>query len=100
MSTAESLTTATDSRAGTMQPESTVPSSPMTDPTEQETKLPAEGEANGVEGHDDSANVIDDTEDMDNNANALMHLLKTSSVSPFCFYDRNFVAELTSVLCL
>ncbi|CAG8089874.1 unnamed protein product [Penicillium olsonii] len=62
--------TPTDSRAGTAQAESTAPSSPLTStdvntPTEELKKEMSDSE---------------DAEDMDSKANALMHLLKTSSV--------------------
>lgn len=90
MSAANSPITPSDSRAGTLQPESTVPSSPMTDLTLQDTKLPLEEtngddednrkeKANGVKG--EPSDSVEDTEDMDTKSKALMHLLKTSSVS-------------------
>lgn len=63
--------TPSDSRAGTTQPESTVPSSPL---TPAEVNVPTE---QLKEEMSDSENV----EGMDSKAKALMHLLKTSSVS-------------------
>lgn len=91
MSTVDSLDTPTESRAGTQQPESTVPSSPMTELTIQDNKLASEKEAkveaeeneenddNGIVG--ESNGDAEDTEGMDTKAKALMHLLQTSSVS-------------------
>jgi ATP-dependent DNA helicase len=90
MSTVDSVDTPTDSRAGTQQPESTIPSSPMTELTIQDNKPssedanmePQEGgenDANGTVGASNDA--MEDTEGMDTKAKALMHLLQTSSVS-------------------
>lgn len=59
------------SRAGTTQPESTVPSSPL---TPAEVNVPTE---QLKEEMSDS----EDVEGMDSKAKALMHLLRTSSVS-------------------
>ncbi|CAG8908002.1 unnamed protein product [Penicillium egyptiacum] len=73
----EDTATPTDSRAGTMAPESVVPSSPLTDPTE------AEDSKSSHDKDDDSKEDLSDSEDvegMDSKAKALMHLLKTSSV--------------------
>lgn len=98
MSAVDSPITPTDSRAGTIQPESTVPSSPMTEPTDTDAKEPAEMEADAENREDGGKETItpngdseaatedaDDTEGMDIKAKALMHLLKTSSVSyNFC----------------
>jgi ATP-dependent DNA helicase len=75
---AEDTDTFTDSRAGTIAPESTVPSSPLTNPTE------AEDSKSSVDKDDHpEAELTDgeDVEEMDSKAKALMHLLKTSSVS-------------------
>ncbi|KAJ5682468.1 hypothetical protein N7462_005633 [Penicillium macrosclerotiorum] len=93
MSAVDSPITPTDSRAGTTQPESTVPSSPMTELTIQEQQAPSEkdvdvdrNESDGTEhtGDDRKQSNTDqdaeDTEGMDTKAKALMHLLKTSSV--------------------
>lgn len=94
MSAVDSPITPTDSRAGTIQPESTVPSSPMTEPTDQDPKESLEKETD-AETHKDgeketsapngdttgATEEADDTEGMDVKAKALMHLLKTSSVS-------------------
>jgi ATP-dependent DNA helicase len=69
--------TPTDSRAGTMQPESTVPSSPITSATE------ADDEINPLtKDHGEKAEEMTDgeEEELDSKAKALMHLLKTSSV--------------------
>ncbi|KAJ5833826.1 SNF2-related protein [Penicillium riverlandense] len=74
MSASDSPITPTDSRAGTHQPESTVPSSPITE--DQDMKLPSEKEA----GQEHESVDSNDTEGMDSKAKALMHLLKTSSV--------------------
>jgi len=90
MSAAKSPITPTDSWAGTLQPGSTGPSSPMTDLTLQDTKIPLEGtngengengkeKANVEEGH--PSDSVEDIEGMDTKSKALMHLLKTSSVS-------------------
>lgn len=75
---AEDTSTPTDSRAGTMAPESVVPSSPLTDPTEAEDSK----SSHDKEDDDSKANLTDseDVEGMDSKAKALMHLLKTSSV--------------------
>ncbi|OQE41053.1 hypothetical protein PENCOP_c005G01070 [Penicillium coprophilum] len=76
MSTEETATP-TDSRAGTMAPESATPSSPLTDPTEAEDSKSSDDKA------DDAKAELTDSEDvegMDSKAKALMHLLKTSSV--------------------
>ncbi|KGO75223.1 Helicase, C-terminal [Penicillium italicum] len=74
---AEDTSTPTDSRAGTMAPESVVPSSPLTDPTEAEdSKSSHDKDDNSKEDLADS----EDAEEMDSKAKALMHLLKTSSV--------------------
>ncbi|EPS25201.1 hypothetical protein PDE_00133 [Penicillium oxalicum 114-2] len=92
MSTTESSMTPTDSRAGTTQPESTLPSSPMTDTSAPDTKESAEEGSNyddaqaekpmGESSHNFSGTTdgAEDTEGMDIKAKALMHLLKTSSV--------------------
>lgn len=73
----EDSATPTDSRAGTMAPESAIPSSPLTDPTEAE-------DSNSAQDKDDSPKEdlpdSEDVEGMDSKAKALMHLLKTSSV--------------------
>lgn len=90
MSTVDSVSTLTESRAGTQQPESTVPSSPITELTIQDK--PSSEEAANMEAQesgekdahgsvDDSNDAIEDTEEMDTKAKALMHLLQTSSVS-------------------
>lgn len=81
MATTESPTdTPTDSRAGTLQPESTLPSSPMTELTNGETKPVSDNEGNS--GQDQSAeNKDEDVEGMDTKAKGLMHLLQSSSVS-------------------
>ncbi|KAJ5826865.1 SNF2-related protein [Penicillium robsamsonii] len=74
---AEETATPTDSRAGTMAPESVIPSSPLTDPTE------AEDSKSSDDKDDNSKADLTDSEDvegMDSKAKALMHLLKTSSV--------------------
>ncbi|KZN84021.1 Lymphocyte-specific helicase [Penicillium chrysogenum] len=74
---AEDTATPTDSRAGTMAPESVVPSSPLTAPTE------AEDSRSSHDKDDNSKADSTDSEDvqgMDSKAKALMHLLKTSSV--------------------
>lgn len=74
---AEDTATPTDSRAGTMAPESVIPSSPLTDPTE------AEGSKSSHDTDDKPKEDLTDSEDvegMDSKAKALMHLLKTSSV--------------------
>lgn len=97
MSAVDSPITPTDSRAGTIQPESTVPSSPMTEPTDQDQKENVEKEQDTdnreiVYKHTDApkddwagaTEEAEDTEGMDVKAKALMHLLKTSSVS--CSY--------------
>lgn len=90
MSTVDSIDTPTDSRAGTQQPESTIPSSPMTELTIQENKPSSEGAASmevetdedHVNGATGESNVdVEDTAGMDTKAKALMHLLQTSSVS-------------------
>ncbi|KAJ5351467.1 Helicase C-terminal [Penicillium brevicompactum] len=70
MATAD-LETLTDSRAGTLQPESTAPSTPLT-----ATELDDSKEDKLKEELSDS----EDVEGMDSKATALMHLLKTSSV--------------------
>ncbi|KAJ9484158.1 hypothetical protein VN97_g9232 [Penicillium thymicola] len=60
-----------------MAPESVIPSSPLTDPTEAE-------DSNSAEDKDDKPQEdladSEDVEGMDSKAKALMHLLKTSSV--------------------
>lgn len=72
--------TPTDSRAGTMQPESTLPSSPMTELTNGETKPMSDN--GGNTGQDQSTEKKDeDVEGMDTKAKGLMHLLQSSSVS-------------------
>lgn len=91
MSTARSVSLTSDSRAGTRQSDSNVPSSPMTELSIHEGK-PAveveageEGQGNGEKdvngGPDESMDSVEDTEDMDSKAKALMTLLKTSKVS-------------------
>ncbi|CAI7642792.1 unnamed protein product [Penicillium pancosmium] len=71
--------TPTDSRAGTMQPESTLPSSPMTELTNGETKPVSDSEGTG--GQDQSTEKKDeDIEGMDTKAKGLMHLLQSSSL--------------------
>ncbi|KAJ5126995.1 hypothetical protein N7448_007774 [Penicillium atrosanguineum] len=85
MSAINSPITSTDSRADTLQPESTVPSSPMTDLTLQDTRLPleetnGEDEENKNNGGNEPSESVDDIEGMDTKSKALMHLLKTSSV--------------------
>lgn len=73
----EDSATPTDSRAGTMAPESVIPLSPLTDPTEAEdSNSTQDKDDNPKEGLPDS----EDVEGMDSKAKALMHLLKTSSV--------------------
>lgn len=79
MPAAESPTTPTDSLADTMQPGSTVPSSPMDD--SDTTKIAAEQAANEQTFGNDVIESMEDPEEMDGKAKALMHLLKTSSVS-------------------
>ncbi|KAJ6120718.1 hypothetical protein N7523_004998 [Penicillium sp. IBT 18751x] len=87
MSATNSPIPSTDSRADTLQPESTVPSSPMTDLNIQDTKLPLE-EINDDEeikmekanGGNEPSGSVEDSEGMDTKSKALMHLLKTSSV--------------------
>jgi ATP-dependent DNA helicase len=59
----------TDSRAGTTQPESTVPSSPVTS-----------AETNDVAAEMKEISDSEEVDEMDSKAKALMHLLKTSSV--------------------
>lgn len=68
--------TPTDSRAGTMQPESTVPSSPMTSATDADEINPPKEE----EDHQKEEMTDGEDEELDSKAKALMHLLKTSSV--------------------
>lgn len=75
MATAD-LETLADSRAGTLQPESTAPSTPLT-----ATELDDSKEDKLKEELSDS----EDVDGMDSKATALMHLLKTSSV---CIYQR------------
>lgn len=79
MSAAESPTTSTDSVAGTMHPGSTIPSSPMDD--SDTTKMVAEKAAAEQSIGNGETESMDDLEGMDGKAKALMHLLKTSSVS-------------------
>lgn len=79
MSLRESPITSTDSRAGTLQREWTVPSSPMSESLENNKGNDGENKENGVEG--ENADGMDDLEGMDSKAKALMHLLKTSHVS-------------------
>ena len=74
---AEDTATPTDSRAGTMAPESVVPSSPLTAPTEAEDSRSSHDKDDNPK--EDSTN-LEDVEGMDSKAKALMHLLKTSSV--------------------
>ncbi|KAJ5480185.1 hypothetical protein N7530_005694 [Penicillium desertorum] len=74
---AEDTATPTDSRAGTMAPESVVPSSPLTAPTEAEDSRSSHDKDNNSKA--DSTDS-EDVEGMDSKAKALMHLLKTSSV--------------------
>ncbi|KAJ5578280.1 SNF2-related protein [Penicillium hispanicum] len=89
MSNAESPVTVVDSRAGTLQPESTtVPSSPMTELTIHDPQLPDEKEINDEQTDDQNGDSADDIEDMNNKSNALMHLLKTSSVFVAIMADR------------
>lgn len=73
----EDAGTPTDSRAGTVAPESTVPSSPLTTPTEAE-----DSKTSNDKDETSKAELTDseDIEGMDSKARALMHLLKTSSV--------------------
>ncbi|KAJ5224813.1 SNF2-related protein [Penicillium citrinum] len=80
MSTAESPTvTPTDSRAGTLQPESTIPSSPMTELTNGETKPGSDNEGDSSkDGKKGDKN--EDIEGMDAKAKGLMHLLQSSSL--------------------
>lgn len=81
MMTTESPTaTPTDSRAGTLQPESTLPSSPMTELTNGETKTVSDNEGNSAQAHPVTT-IDEDVEGMDNKAKGLMHLLQSSSVS-------------------
>ncbi|KAJ5950542.1 SNF2-related protein [Penicillium vulpinum] len=74
---AEGTATPTDSRSGTMAPESVIPSSPLTDPSEAEDSKSSHDKDDGTQ-----AELADseDVEGMDSKAKALMHLLKTSSV--------------------
>ena len=65
-----------------------MPSSPMTDLTLQDTKLPLEETNDGDEENQkeklngrNEPEPVEDTEGMDTKSKALMHLLKTSSVS-------------------
>lgn len=74
----ETPVTPADSQ-GDARPESTLPSSPMTDPVDQETK---DGVQVGPTGNGDNAHSTEDTEGMDTKAKALTHLLKTSGVCP------------------
>ncbi|CAI7628613.1 unnamed protein product [Penicillium glandicola] len=73
----EDTATLTDSRAGTMAPESVMPSSPLTAPTEAE-----DSKSSHDKDEDSKADLTDseNIEGMDSKAKALMHLLKTSSV--------------------
>lgn len=73
-----------------MRPESTVPSSPMTDLTIQDAKASSDDAIGNTEEHgekgvtgeaDESADAVADTEDLDSKSKALMHLLQTSNVS-------------------
>lgn len=80
MSAAESPTvTPTDSRAGTLQPESTIPSSPMTELTNGETK-PASDNEGDTSNDGKPKDENEDVEGMDAKAKGLMHLLQSSSV--------------------
>ncbi|KGO46627.1 Helicase, C-terminal [Penicillium expansum] len=90
---AEDTSTPTDSRAGTMAPESVVPSSPLTDPTEAEDSK----SSHDKEDDDSKANLTDseDVEGMDSKAKALMHLLKTSSWSDIFSHLQVFVAIMS-----
>ncbi|KAI2744279.1 hypothetical protein DTO013E5_907 [Penicillium roqueforti] len=72
----EDTATPTDSRAGTTAPESVIPSSPLTDPTEADSKSSHDKDDKSKADLTDS----EDVEGMDSKAKALMHLLKTSSV--------------------
>ncbi|CAI7674139.1 unnamed protein product [Penicillium manginii] len=73
--------TPTDSRDGTLQPESTLPSSPMTENTNGETKPASENEGNGGKDQPQMAeNKEEDVEGMDTKAKGLMHLLQSSSL--------------------
>lgn len=74
----EDTATPTDSRAGTTAPESVIPSSPLTDPTEADSKSSHDKDDKSKADLTDS----EDVEGMDSKAKALMHLLKTSSVCP------------------
>ncbi|KAJ5493900.1 SNF2-related protein [Penicillium fimorum] len=74
---AEETATPTDSRAGTMAPESVIPSSPLTDPTEAEDSKSSDDKNDNSKADPTDS---EDVEGMDNKAKALMHLLKTSSV--------------------
>lgn len=81
MTATESPTvTPTDSRAGTMQPESTLPSSPMSESSNGETKAVPDGEKRGAQAQSTEDNT-NDIEGMDTKAKGLMHLLQSSSVS-------------------
>lgn len=66
--------------------ESTQPSSPMTD-AEQKTK---DGFTNGA---GDNGSPVEDVEEMDTKAKALMHLLNTSEVSlpaALCVFEKGY----------
>ncbi|KAJ5676968.1 uncharacterized protein N7477_002601 [Penicillium maclennaniae] len=88
MSATNSPIPSTDSQADTLQPESTVPSSPMTDLNIQDTKFPLEEindkdedvQMERANGGNEPSGSVEDTEGMDTKSKALMHLLKTSSV--------------------
>lgn len=79
MSDTASPFTGTDSRVGTMPPESTAPSSAASDIALDDTKP-----ANGVKEEtvqDGDADPASNIEEMDHNTKQLMALLRTSSVS-------------------
>lgn len=73
----ETPVTPADSQGDSMRPESTLPSSPIPDPADQDVKR---------------EESLEDMEGMDTKAKALMHLLKTSSVC--CLYTGGTKVEL------
>ena len=78
----ETPVTPADSQ-GDVRPETTLPSSPMADSADQETKNEGEVKQNGNGGNAHS----EDTEGMDTKAKALTHLLKTSGVCPILSWE-------------
>lgn len=70
-----------DSPTATHNPESTVPSSPVSDEANDDTlSKSASAEANSTEPEPAEAGELQDVEGMDNQAKALMSLLQTSQV--------------------